>query len=102
MSDADRIFLETTRRLAARRLAQEDVHAALQLAQVEPGKPVADLGCGYGRHLRELIQYGHHATGVDRSALLLAEARSSAPAVPLARPILRDVALLPGSAVRPY
>src|SRR6266853_1754725 len=71
MSDADRIFLETTRRLAARRLAQEDVHAALQLAQVEPGKPVADLGCGYGRHLRELVQYGHRATGIDRGALLL-------------------------------
>jgi SAM-dependent methyltransferase len=97
MSDADRIFLETTRRLAARRLAQEDVHAALQLAQVEPGKPVADLGCGYGRHLRELIQYGHRATGVDRSSLLLAEARSTAPGVALVRADLRALPLHQGS-----
>src|SRR2546428_7853237 len=97
MSHADRIFLETTRRLAPRRLAQEDVHVALQLAQVEPGKPVADLGCGYGRHLRELVQYGHRAMGVDRSALLLAEARSEAPRAPLVRADLRALPLHQGS-----
>ena len=51
---ADRVFLETTRRFAPPRLAQTDVALALQLAQVSPGKPVADLGCGYGRHLRAL------------------------------------------------
>jgi len=97
MSHADRIFLETTRRVAPRRLAQEDVHVALQLAQVEPGKPVADLGCGYGRHLRELVQYGHRATGVDRSALLLAEARTEAPGVALVRADLRALPLHQGS-----
>src|SRR5437899_1707782 len=97
MSHADRIFLETTRRLAPRRLAQDDVHAALQLAQVEPGKPVADLGCGYGRHLRELVQYGHRATGVDRSGLLLAEARAEAPGAALVRADLRALPLHQGS-----
>ena len=97
MSDADRIFLETTRRLAPRRLAQHDVHAALQLAQVEPGKPVADLGCGYGRHLRELLQYGHRAAGVDRSALLLSEARAEAPGAALVRADLRALPFHQGS-----
>src|SRR2546423_12162827 len=37
VSHADRIFLETTRRVAPRRLAQEDVRIALQLAPVGPG-----------------------------------------------------------------
>jgi len=97
MSQADRIFLETTRRVAPRRLAQEDVHAALQLAQVEPGKPIADLGCGYGRHLRELVQFGHRATGVDRSALLLAEARAEATGAVLVRADLRALPLHQGS-----
>jgi len=97
MSQADLIFLETTRRLAPRRFAQEDVHAALQLAQVEPGKPVADLGCGYGRHLRELVQYGHRATGVDRSRLLLAEARTEVPGAALVRADLRALPFHQGS-----
>ncbi|HUJ27677.1 MAG TPA: class I SAM-dependent methyltransferase [Myxococcales bacterium] len=77
---ADRVFLETTRRFAAPRLAGEDVRAALELSQVEPGKPVADLGCGYGRHLKVLHQQGYErALGIDRSALLLAEAQAEAP-----------------------
>jgi SAM-dependent methyltransferase len=97
MSDSDRIFLETTRRLAPRRLAQEDVRSALQLAQVEPGKPVADLGCGYGRHLRELLQYGHRAMGIDRSSLLLAEARTEAPGAVLVRADLRSLPIHQGT-----
>jgi arsenite methyltransferase len=97
MSDADRVFLETMRRLAPRRFAQEDVHVALRLAQVEPGKPIADLGCGYGRHLRELLQYGHRATGIDWSALLLSEARLYAPGARIVRADLRALPLHQGS-----
>jgi SAM-dependent methyltransferase len=98
MSDADRIFLETTRRFAPPRLAQEDVRAALSLAQVGPGKPIADLGCGYGRHLRALIEQGHPGPlGVDRSPLLLAEARAQAPAARLLRADLRFLPLSAGS-----
>jgi SAM-dependent methyltransferase len=97
MSVADRVFLETMRRLAPRHFAQEDVHAALQLAQIEPGKPIADLGCGYGRHLHELVQFGHRVTGVDRSSLLLSEARMQVPAARLVRADLRCLPLHQGT-----
>ena len=95
---ADRIFLETTRRFAPPALAAADVDAALRLAQVEPGKPVADLGCGYGRHLRSLIDCGYpHPLGIDRSALLLGEARNQAPSARLVRADLRRLPLHAGS-----
>ncbi|MFL5455949.1 MAG: class I SAM-dependent methyltransferase [Myxococcales bacterium] len=91
-ADEDRVFLETTRRFAPQRLAREDVLAALRLAGVEPGKPVLDLGCGYGRHLRELVQWGHRAVGIDRSTLLLMEARIEAPGATV---LLGDLRALP-------
>src|SRR5207248_10056976 len=87
---ADRVFLETRRRFAPPRLAETDVAMALELAQVSPGKPVADLGCGYGRHLRALVEQGHaQPIGVDRSPLLLAEARAHAPGARLVKADLR-------------
>ena len=95
---ADRIFLETTRRFAPPRLARDDVRTALALAQVEPGKPVADLGCGYGRHLEALALEGHpQAIGIDRSRLLLSEARSHVPQARLIRADLRSLPLSKGS-----
>ena len=95
---ADRIFLATTRRFAAPRLAELDVSAALGLAQVEPGKPIADLGCGYGRHLRAFVDHGHACPiGIDRSALLLAEARAALPAARLLRADLQALPLHRGS-----
>ena len=91
---ADRIFLETTRRYAPPRLARDDVAIALQLAQVEAGKPIADLGCGFGRHLGAFVEQGHpHPLGVDRSALLLGEARAQIPSALLVRADLRALPL---------
>ena len=95
---ADRIFLETTRRYAPPRLARDDVAIALHLAQVEPGKPIADLGCGFGRHLAAFIEQGHpHPLGVDRSALLLDEAQAQARTARLVRADLRALPLHAGS-----
>lgn len=91
---ADRIFFETTRRFAPPRLAQEDVRVALALVQVDSGKPLADLGCGYGRHLQALHQQGYpNALGIDRSARLLGEARVQAPSALLLRADLRTLPL---------
>lgn len=92
------MFLETTRRFAPPRLAAEDVQLALQLAQVSPGKLVADLGCGYGRHLRALELAGYAgALGFDRSALLLGEAAREAPNAQLIRADLRALPLHEGT-----
>ena len=94
----DRLFLELTRRFASPKLAGSDVGAALRLAQVEPGKPIADLGCGYGRHLRALIDAGQSGPiGIDRSALLLSEARREAKGAQLLRADLRSLPLHAGS-----
>lgn len=95
MSDSDRVFLETTRRFAPPSLARDDVRLALELAQVEPGKPVADLGCGYGRHLTALMLAGHTPLGIDRSPLLLREAQRTG--APLLRADLRALPLHEGT-----
>jgi len=41
-------------------------------------RTVLNLGCGSGRHDRELLQYGYRVTGVDRSEEMLKEARTAA------------------------
>jgi SAM-dependent methyltransferase len=97
MSDADRIFLETTRRYATPKMARDDVRTALELAQVAPEKPVADLGCGYGRHLAALLEEGYRPVGIDRSALLLDEAARQAPRAMLLQADLRALPLHQGT-----
>ena len=100
MSDDDRVFFESTRRLAPPSLAREDVRAALELLRPALGAAgrVADLGCGYGRHLAALQGQGvPHPIGVDKSALLLREARKLAPAARLIRADLRSLPIREGS-----
>jgi SAM-dependent methyltransferase len=96
VSAADRIFLETTRRFAPPKLARDDVRIALELSQVSPQEPVADLGCGYGRHLQALAEKGFlKALGIDRSQALLDEARAHH--ARLLRADLRSLPLRTGS-----
>jgi SAM-dependent methyltransferase len=96
VSDSDLVFLETTRRLAPPALADEDVRVALQLLKPALGADgrLADLGCGYGRHLVSLAAGGaERLVGVDRSALLLAEARKLPTEAQLVRGDLRALPL---------
>jgi SAM-dependent methyltransferase len=59
---------------------------------------MADLGCGYGRHLRALAARGaSRLVGVDLSELLLGEARKEAPSARLLRADLRALPLRSGS-----
>jgi ubiquinone/menaquinone biosynthesis C-methylase UbiE len=58
---------------------REEALAAARLAGVEPGAEVLDAPCGYGRHSLVLAEAGYRVTGVDRSPILLAEARRRTP-----------------------
>jgi SAM-dependent methyltransferase len=94
----DQLFLETTRRLAPPRLASLDVRTALRLLEADPREPVADLGCGYGRHLLPLLEQGRvKVIGIDRSALLLREAKKLVPQASLLRGDLRALPLARGT-----
>lgn len=52
-------------------LHMEDLDFWLRLAQ-QQGGPVLELGCGTGRVLVALAQYGYQAYGLDRDAAMLA------------------------------
>jgi SAM-dependent methyltransferase len=54
---------------------REEALGAARLAGVEPPAEILDAPCGYGRHSLVLAAAGYHVTGVDRSAVLLEEAR---------------------------
>jgi len=59
-------------------LAEPDVAAILGALGLPPRAAVLDLGCGPGAHAIAIARKGHRVTGVDRSARLLARARSAA------------------------
>jgi ubiquinone/menaquinone biosynthesis C-methylase UbiE len=58
--------------------AETQVLAAARLAGCPEGGEVLDVPCGYGRHSVPLAAAGYRVTGVDRSEVLLAEARRRA------------------------
>lgn len=59
-------------------LAAREAAPLAKLLQLEPGASVLDLCCGPGRFSLELARRGFEVTGVDRTALYLAEARRRA------------------------
>jgi SAM-dependent methyltransferase len=81
-------------------LARGDARMALELLRPALGAAglLADLGCGYGRHLNALAGAGHRRLiGVDRSELLLIEARRLVPRARFVRADLRAMPLATSS-----
>jgi SAM-dependent methyltransferase len=54
---------------------RDEALGAAALAGVEPPAQILDAPCGYGRHSLALAEAGYRVTGVDRSEVLLQEAR---------------------------
>ena len=86
-------------------LAEEDVDEMIEALELEPGAHVLDLGCGKAEILLRIVERypDVHATGLDNSPAVLAEARRQAEArVPESKVVLleqdvRDYAPEPGS-----
>lgn len=77
-SDWDRLFDELyLKTYAVQRDEEAEALAigAMRLADCEPGADALDAACGYGRHSRVLAKAGYRTVGLDRSSVLLDEAR---------------------------
>jgi ubiquinone/menaquinone biosynthesis C-methylase UbiE len=74
----DELYLRTYARLERDVDDEREAVGAVALAGVEPGADVLDAPCGYGRHSIVLAGKGYRVTGVDRSPVLLDEARRRA------------------------
>lgn len=44
--------------------------------ELSPSSSILDLGCGYGRDSKALLEHGHRVTGVDNAMIAALEARS--------------------------
>jgi SAM-dependent methyltransferase len=60
------------------RAAGEQALAAARMAGCPAGGDLVDVPCGFGRHAVPLARAGYRVVGVDRSPVLLAEARRRA------------------------
>jgi SAM-dependent methyltransferase len=56
---------------------QHAADAIVELLGLRPGDRVLDLACGWGRHAVELARRGLAVVGLDRSEILLREARAT-------------------------
>jgi SAM-dependent methyltransferase len=74
----DELYLRTYAVLQEGLDSDAQAQAAATLAGVEPPADVLDAPCGYGRHTIALARAGYRVTGVDRSPVLLEEARRRA------------------------
>lgn len=71
----DEMYLLTYAALDRGGPQEEEALAAARLAGCEPRADILDAACGYGRHAVPLAQAGYRVVGVDRSEVLLEEAR---------------------------
>ena len=74
----DELYLRTYARLDRGESDEREALGAVALAGVEPGADVLDAPCGYGRHSIVLARAGYRVVGIDRSLVLLEEARRRA------------------------
>jgi SAM-dependent methyltransferase len=74
----DELYLRTYMRLERGADDEQEALGAMALAGVQPGADVLDAPCGYGRHSVVLAGEGYRVVGVDRSPVLLDEARRRA------------------------
>jgi ubiquinone/menaquinone biosynthesis C-methylase UbiE len=78
-ADWDRLFYELYLKTYAAVQRDEDAGSlalgAMRLAECEAPADVLDAACGYGRHARVLAEAGYRVVGLDRSPVLLGEAR---------------------------
>jgi SAM-dependent methyltransferase len=79
VSDWDRLFDDLYLKTYAPLQQEEDAESlalgAMQLAACKAPADVLDAACGFGRHSRVLANAGYRVVGVDRSPVLLDEAR---------------------------
>jgi ubiquinone/menaquinone biosynthesis C-methylase UbiE len=74
----DELYLRTYARMERGADDEQEALGAVGLAGVSSGADVLDAPCGYGRHSIVLAREGYSVTGVDRSPVLLEEARHRA------------------------
>ena len=74
----DELYLRTYARMERGADDEQEALGAVALAGAEPGADVLDCPCGYGRHSTVLARAGYRVVGVDRSPVLLDEARRRA------------------------
>lgn len=74
----DDLYLRTYARVDREVNDEQEALGAVGLAGVSPGADVLDAPCGYGRHSIVLADAGYRVVGVDRSPVLLEEARRRA------------------------
>jgi ubiquinone/menaquinone biosynthesis C-methylase UbiE len=71
----DELYLRTYAPLETPEQAEAMATGAVTLAGCEPAAAVLDAPCGYGRHALVLADAGYRVVGLDRSPILLDEAR---------------------------
>ena len=74
----DELYLRTYARMERDADDEQEALGAVGLAGVSSGADVLDAPCGYGRHSIVLARAGYRVVGVDRSPVLLEEARRRA------------------------